>query len=80
VKVRPVGNIEGESAEAKIARIEDKLRNGDLKGAALEWDSLPEPAKATSADFKKSLDARVEVEDLVNGTLTRAISSTGQQG
>lgn len=80
VKVRPVGNIEGEGADAKIARIEDKLRNGDLKGAALEWDGLPEPAKATSTDFKKSLDARVEVEDLVNGTLTRAITSTGKQG
>ncbi|NTJ43301.1 hypothetical protein G6L28_11915 [Agrobacterium larrymoorei] len=80
VKVRPVGNVEGEGAEAKIARMEDKLRNGDLKGAALEWDGLPEPAKAASADYKKSLDARVEVEDLVNGTLTRAINSTGQQG
>ncbi|KQO73753.1 COG4223 family protein [Rhizobium sp. Leaf262] len=80
VKVRPVGNVEGEGPEAKIARMEDKLRNGDLKGAALEWDGLPEPAKAASADFKKSLDARVQVEDLVNGTLTRAISSTGQQG
>jgi hypothetical protein len=80
VKVRPVGNVEGEGADAKIARIEDKLRNGDLKGAALEWDGLPEPAKAASADFKKSLDARVQVEDLVNGTLTRAITSTGQKG
>ncbi|KAA3510437.1 COG4223 family protein [Agrobacterium rosae] len=80
VKVRPVGNVEGEGADGKIARIEDKLRNGDLKGAALEWDGLPEPAKAASADFKKSLDARVQVEDLVNGTLTRAITSTGQKG
>ncbi|WP_320201382.1 COG4223 family protein [Agrobacterium sp. rho-13.3] len=80
VKVRPVGNVEGEGADAKIARMEDKLRNGDLKGATLEWDGLPEPAKAVSADFKKSLDARVQVEDLVNGTLTRAITSTGQQG
>lgn len=80
VKVRPVGNVEGEGAEAKIARMEDKLRNGDLKGAALEWDGLPEPAKNASTDFKKSLDARIQVEELVNGTLTRAISKTGQQG
>lgn len=80
VKVRPVGNVEGEGAEAKIARMEDKLRNGDLKGAALEWDGLPEPAKTASADYKKSLDARIQVEDLVNSTLTRAITTTGQQG
>lgn len=80
VKVHPVGNVEGEGPEAKIARMEDKIRNGDLKGAALEWDGVPDPAKAASGDYKKSLDARIQVEDLVNGTLTRAISSTGQQG
>lgn len=31
VKVRPVGNVEGDSASAIVARIEDKIRNGDLK-------------------------------------------------
>ena len=80
VKVRPVGNVDGEGDDAKIARMEDKLQNGDLKGAALEWDALPEAAKTASADYKKSLDARIQVEDLVNSTLNRAVSSTGQQG
>ena len=80
VKVRPVGNIEGETADAMIARMENKLRNGDLQGAALEWNGLPEAAKAASADYKKSLDARIEVENLVGGTLNRAITSTGRQG
>lgn len=80
VKVRPVGNIEGESPDAVIARMENKLRNGDLQGASLEWDTLPEPAKSVSGAYKQSLDARIEVENLVNGTLSRAITSTGQQG
>ncbi|MBS0257641.1 hypothetical protein G6M12_13360 [Agrobacterium tumefaciens] len=80
VKVRPVGNIEGETPEAQIARMENKLRNGDLKGAALEWNALPDAAKGASADYKKSLDARIEVENLVGGTLNRAITSTGRQG
>ena len=80
VKVRPVGNIEGETPEAQIARMENKLRNGDLQGAALEWNGLPDAAKTTSADYKKSLDARIEVENLVGGTLNRAITSTGRQG
>ncbi|KJF71889.1 COG4223 family protein [Agrobacterium arsenijevicii] len=80
VKVRPVGNIEGETPDAMIARMENKLRNGDLQGAALEWNGLPEAAKTASADYKKSLDARIEVENLVGGTLTRAITSTGKQG
>ena len=80
VKVRPVGNIEGETPEAMIARMENKLRNGDLQGAALEWNGLPEAAKSASANYKKSLDARIEVENLVGGTLNRAITSTGKQG
>ncbi|MGV2165560.1 mitofilin family membrane protein [Agrobacterium sp. 16-172Ci] len=80
VKVRRVGNIEGETSEAKIARMENKLRNGDLQGAALEWNGLPDAAKTASADYKKSLDARIEVENLVGGTLNRAITSTGRQG
>ncbi|CVI19184.1 conserved hypothetical protein [Agrobacterium fabacearum CFBP 5771] len=80
VKVRPVGNIEGETPDAMIARMENKLRNGDLQGAALEWNGLPEAAKTASADYKKSLDARIEVENLVGGTLNRAITSTGKQG
>lgn len=37
VKVRPVGNIEGETSEAKIARMENKLRNGDLQGASSDF-------------------------------------------
>jgi hypothetical protein len=80
VKVRPVGNIEGETPDAMIARMENKLRNGDLQGAALEWNGLPEAARTASADYKKSLDARIEVENLVGGTLNRAITSTGRQG
>ncbi|UXS02521.1 COG4223 family protein [Agrobacterium tumefaciens] len=80
VKVRPVGNIEGETPDAVIARMENKLRNGDLQGAALEWDSLPDAAKTVSADYKKSLDARINVENLVGDTLNRAIGSTGKQG
>lgn len=80
VKVRPVGNIEGETTEAMIARMENKLRNGDLQGAALEWNALPDAVRTVSADYKKSLDARIEVENLVGGTLNRAITSTGRQG
>lgn len=80
VKVRPVGNIEGESPDAVVARMENKLRNGDLQGASLEWDTLPDPAKGVSGAYRQSLDARIEVENLVNGTLTRAITKTGQQG
>lgn len=80
VTVRPVGNIEGESVEAIVARMEDKVKNGDLPGASAEWNALPERGKQASADFKRSLDARIRVEELVGGALSKAISGTGRQG
>ncbi|WP_310385010.1 hypothetical protein [Rhizobium sp. 1399] len=80
VSVRPVGNVEGESVEAIAARMEDKVKNGDLPGAATEWSSLPATAKQASAAFKQSLEARIRVEDLVGGALSKAISGTGKEG
>lgn len=76
VKVRQVGQVEGTSPEAVVARIETALRNGDLATAEREWDALPEPAKAAGGQFKQKLDARLQVENLVGGTLTRAVAGT----
>ncbi|WP_160012238.1 COG4223 family protein [Rhizobium sp. 18055] len=77
VKVRPVGNIEGDSVEAIAARMEDKVKNGDLPGAATEWNTLPADAKQASAAFKQSLEARIRVEELVGSALSKAVSGTG---
>jgi hypothetical protein len=76
VKVRRVGDVQGETPDAVVARMENALRNGDLQASAREWDALPEPAKAVSRDFKQKLDARIQVENLVGGTLTRAVAGT----
>lgn len=78
IKVRPVGNVAGDSPSAIVARMEDKLRNGDLKGAAAEWDTLPEAGRAVSAGFKKTLDARIAVEAQVSDALARSVA--GRQG
>ena len=78
IRVRPVGSVEGEGPEAVVARIEDRLTNGDLKGASLEWDTLPEPAKAAGADFKTKLDQRIRVEGLIDATVAGAM--TANQG
>jgi hypothetical protein len=76
VKVRRVGDVQGDTPEAVVARMEDGLRSGDLPAAARQWDSLPESAKNASQDFKQKLDARIQVENLVGGTLTRAVAGT----
>lgn len=78
IRVRPVGSVEGDSPEAIIARIEDKLTNGDLKGASLEWEALPETAKAAGADFKTKLDQRIRVEGLIDAAVAGAM--TANQG
>jgi hypothetical protein len=80
VTVRPVGSIDGDSVEAIAARMEDKVKNGDLPGASSEWSNLPANAKQASAAFKQSLEARIRVEELVGSTLSDAISGAGKEG
>ncbi|MCM2396338.1 hypothetical protein NBH19_09630 [Rhizobium sp. S95] len=76
VKVRPVGNVEGSTPEAIIARMEDKLQNGDLKGASLEWDTLPDAAKAASSGFNDLLKTRIDVEALIGAAMAAAVAGT----
>lgn len=80
IKVRPVGDVKGNSPQAIIARIGAKLQNGDLAGAAKEWDALPDDLKAAGADFRSELDARIQVEALVSETLKNAVTDQKKQG
>jgi hypothetical protein len=80
IKVRPVGDVEGTSPEAIIARIGDKLQSSDLAGALKEWDALPDNLKAAGQDYHAALEARVKVEALVAQALERAVKTTGKQG
>ena len=77
VKVRPVGNVEGETPEAIVARVENKLQNGDLKGAALEWETLPEAGKQPSSDFATKLKNRIEAEERVASALSQTVAGNG---
>lgn len=80
VKVRPVGDVEGETPEARVARMEERIKNGDLKAAVAEFNGLPDVAKQAASAFKQALDARVEVDELAAGTLTRAMAASGSNG
>ncbi|WEX88930.1 hypothetical protein PZN02_001458 [Sinorhizobium garamanticum] len=80
IRIRPVGSVEGDTPEAVIARIEDKLNNGDLKGASLEWGNLPEPAKSAGADFKAKLDQRLRVETTIDAAVAQTMTRTGTAG
>lgn len=78
VSVRPVGNVPGTDPASVIARIEDKLKNGDLKGATLEWDALPPAARTAGADLRSALDARLAVDDLTAGLVAATVAKTRQ--
>jgi hypothetical protein len=65
VKVRKVGDVQGDSAEAIAARAEARLLNGDLDAALAEWNALPEASRAATADYGDSLAARARSEKLI---------------
>jgi hypothetical protein len=73
VEVRRVGEPEGGSIEAIVARTETKLGRGDLDGAIAEAESLPEPAKSEAANWlataKQRRDADATVASLLEATL-----------
>ncbi|TPW30859.1 hypothetical protein FJU08_09290 [Martelella alba] len=75
VSVRPVGDVEGTSTGAIVARIENDLETGKLQAAAKEWSSLPEAGQAVSVDFKTALDARIKAESLLGQMLSDAATA-----
>ncbi|MBO6640149.1 MAG: hypothetical protein JJ920_10620 [Roseitalea sp.] len=75
VQVRPVGEAEGDTPGAIAARVETRLKGGNLDGALAEWETLPDPAKAASADFMDRVRARQSVDSLVAGALSGAMSA-----
>ncbi len=80
IRVRPVGSVEGDTPEAVVARIEDKLNNGDLKGAALEWDALPPAAKTAGEAFKARLDQRLKVEGIIDAAVAATMNTSATAG
>ena len=59
MKVRPVGNAQGEDAPAIAARAEAALRRGDLAAALDALQRLPEADRRQAQPFIDTLTARV---------------------
>ncbi len=75
VEVRPIGEVEGETVPAKVARMEVALKAGELGKALAEYDTLPEPSKAAAKQFAEKIRARVTAEELVAKALAGALKS-----
>ncbi|WP_176082535.1 mitofilin family membrane protein [Martelella sp. HB161492] len=75
ISIRPVGDVEGSSTGAIVARIENDLETGKLQAAAKEWSALPAAGQDASRDFKTALDARIKAEGLLGQMLSDAASA-----
>jgi hypothetical protein len=77
VSVRKVGPIEGTSAEAIVARAEDKLSGDDLDGALSEMSTLQQTPPAASAWLEKA-KARQAAEHAMKDLHLRVIGQIAQ--
>jgi hypothetical protein len=75
VRVRPVGDVEGDGVSARIARFRNAVTGGDLARAAEEYGALPDKAKAAGADFMAGLQARLKVDALAQKALASALKA-----
>jgi hypothetical protein len=77
VKVRQVGDVDGESVEAIVARMETRLQSGDLQAALAEWQTLSDTAKAVSQSYSNQLQDRISAETLADQLLQARPATAG---
>jgi len=58
-----------------VARMEAALKAGDLARALVEYDTLPETAKAAGSGFAGKIKARLDVETLVDQAIAEAMKT-----
>jgi hypothetical protein len=76
VDVRPVGEPEGKSAGAVVARAETKLARGDVAGALAEIELLPDNAKAAASTWIAAATQRRDAERTVRQLIEAALANS----
>lgn len=71
--LRRIGDLEGDSADAILARAERQVREGDIEGALSQLQSLPEPAREAMAEWTARAERRVEIERRINALRAQAL-------
>ena len=79
VEVRPVGEVQGVSAGAVVARIETRLARGDLDAALEEFSKLPPGTKPTASDWFAQAMSRHDAEASVKNLLSVALANSAEQ-
>src|SRR5262249_49879689 len=81
VTVRPVGgDVEGDGAEARLARAEARLSEGDLAAGVSELDGLTGPAAEAAAPWLADARARVAADKAIQRLRERALARIAPAG
>jgi hypothetical protein len=77
VRIRRKGDVEGEDTSALLARIEHRLRNGDLKAALAEAEKLNGPAAEAVAPWVAELKRKVAAEEALARIESKLLGTIG---
>ncbi|MDO8837656.1 MAG: mitofilin family membrane protein [Parvibaculum sp.] len=80
VTIRRTGEISGETTEAIVARMEERLKIDDLAAAAAEGNLLQGPARVAAAAWLEDAQARLETETLLRDLSARVATQLSQSG
>ncbi len=78
VNVRPVGEIEGDSPGAVIARIENRLKAGDLPGVLAQGEQLTGPAAAELAPWIEQVGTRIKADNELDALEAEILAASTQ--
>jgi hypothetical protein len=77
VSVRPVGEVAGDDAGARVARAEVRLARNDLAAAVKELEGLSGPAAAAAASWLGDAQARLAVDQVMAALQAAAVTRLG---
>ncbi|WP_329957987.1 COG4223 family protein [Bartonella sp. F02] len=66
---RPIGDVEGATLGAIVARMEVAIQAGDYQKALTEWQTLPQNAQDVSIDFMRQLEQNLAVQNALQKLL-----------
>ena len=75
VRIRKTGEPTGDTTEAILARMETRLKNGDLAAVLREGKSLPERAQIKVQDWLEQIEARYTIDRSLQALQSRFKSS-----
>ena len=78
VTVRPVGEVQGDSTDSRLARAELRLKAGDLPAAVAELEPITGAARTALDSWYAQADARVKLEKSLADLNTHAAAALAE--